>query len=638
MKKVVVLLVILAVLAMAAVLLLPRYLNPERYRPQIEAALERATGWEVTLGEIKVRVFGGTSIRIKPVELSDPASGFRTEVGSLRIRAELKPLLQGRLVVRKVEVVEPAITLLWTADGLQLPSTPKKTAKSPGHPPTSAEPEGSTPRVTVSKIVVRDGSLKLLHQVPGAPSVWTLSRVNGTILPGRGKLSLSGRAGQGGASLTMSHEGPATVAVENLGVADVPPWLVQDLVQPGGVLSGTLKIGRSGKITGKLAARRLAFLDGSQPLKKVDLELSISPSSDRWTLNGLRLEAAGATLRGSGTLAPRLELRLELEPSPVEAALAVARSLHPVPIVVKGPGQAQGTARIRRNGKGAITASAKGMLSAALLRLTDGLPPIRQAGATFHYGEDGTLTISPAGGVFAGGRLKAKLHLAPLTPPGALSLHANLQGANLRQLLLDLGIPHARRFSGSLVAKAGLTTDLSTGVPGPAGLEGKIVATVNDLEVPGWDLVATITDQLGRGGSWKDMLNALNAPKKKRSKGKASFDLARVKLVMDGLPWKLSSLELRSPELEATGSGTFDPVQGSVRVRLDVHLNEALSKKLLDKASFLSSLRDSSGRLVIPTTVRGPVTDPSISVDLESVLGGGKGYGGLLDSLLGGKH
>ncbi len=635
MRKAIPILVILVVLIVVAALLLPRYLNPERYRPQIEKALREATGWRVSLGDIKLQLFGGAAIQVKPVELSDPATGFRTEVAFLRVRAELKPLLKGNLVIRKIDVVKPAITLLWNQEGLQLPSRPRRTG---GEAETPSQGRGGGPDITVSRVEIRGGSLEILHQVPDAPSVWTLDQVNGVILPAKGKLTLSGRAGQGGISLSVSRDGTTTVAMEGLGVEDLPPWLVQDLVQPGGVLSGTLDLAGGGReITGKLVARRLAFLDGQERLKKVDVGLSMARKRHGWDLRAFRMKAAGATLVASGSLAPKLDLALKLEPSPVEGALAVARSMHPIPIKVKGPGQVEATARLRRNPRGGVTAAASGSISAAVLRLMDGLPPIRQARAKFQYSDDGRLKISSVRGVLAGGALRGKVGLSPLSPPGALSLKASLEGADLQRLLMAFAVPRAREITGSATADATLRTDLSSGIPGPAGLRGKITTTVTDLRIPGWDLVSTVTAQLGKGGSWKDMLHALGSSKEKHAKsGKASFQRAHMKVVMDGLPWKVSALELDSPELEARGSGTFDPVRGTVRIQLKVRLNEALSRKLVENASFLSSLRDSSGRLVIPTTVRGPVTGPSISIDLESTVLGGKGYGGLLDSLLGG--
>jgi len=638
MRKVIPVLVIVLAMVIAAAILLPRYLNPERYRPQIEEALQKATGWSVSLGSIKLRVFGGTVLRVEPVELSDPPTGFRTDVESLRVRVELKRLFQGTLAVRKIEVVKPAITLVWNQGGLQLPSRP---ATSPSGAGATSKGGGGGPDITVSRIAIRGGSLKILHQVPGEPSVWTLSRVNGLVLPAKGKLSLSGRAGQGGISVTMLRDGQATIAVENLGVEDVPSWLVQDLVQPGGVLSGTLDLADRGKkISGKLTARRLAFLDGQERLKKVDADLSVIQRGQEWRLQSLRMKAAGAKLSASGSLAPKLSLKLRLAPSPVESALTLARAMHPIPLRVKGPGQVEAKAQVRRSSQGAVTATASGKISAAKLRLMDGLPPIRKATAKFRYMEDGRLKITSARGSLAQGSLDGKVALAPLSPPGALSVTAKLGGADLQELLLAFAIPRAREITGSATADVTLRTDLSSGIPGPASLRGKVGATVTDLGIPGWDIVSTVTTQLGRGGSWKDMLRALSSSKeekkKKPSARKVSFQRAHVTIVMDGLPWKVPALELFSPELAARGSGTFDPVRGSVSVRLDCRLDKTLSKKLVEKASFLSSLQGADGRLVIPTTVRGPITDPAISVDLESTLSGGTGYEGLLKSLLGG--
>ncbi len=636
MKKAIAILAIVVALIVAAAIVLPRYLNPERYRPQIEAALHRATGWKVSLGEIKLQLFGGTTIRVRPVELSDPATGFRTEVTTLRIRVELKPLLKGTLAIRKIDLIKPAITLLWTEDGLQLPSLPPKT----GGGGTAGAGGREGPGVTIGRVEIRNGSLTIKHQLPKSSSIWALTQVSGSILPAGRRLKLSGRVGEGGLSVTSALGCPTTIAFEGLRPEDLPPWLVQDLLRPGSLLSGTLDLAPGvPRIEGRVLAKHLALLDGQAPLKKAELRFSIARKSRGWELRSFRMKVSGATLEASGSLSPKLDLLLELPPASVEAALAVARALHPIPVEFKKPGQVRATARIRRSSQGALTATASGTISAAVLRLMDGLPPIRQARVRFRYEEDGRLKITSLRGVLAGGRLQAKAGLAPLSPPGVLSLKANLRGTDLRRLLMSFAVPHAREIAGSAAAEATLRTDLSSGIPGPAGLRGRFTATVTDLRIPGWDLVATVTAQLGRGGSWKDMLRALSSSgttRKGARPTRASFDRAQLKVVMDGLPWKVAHLELDSPELQGRGSGTFDPVRGTVRLQLKVRLDAALSSKLVEKASFLSSLRDGSGRLVIPTIVRGAVTNPSISVDLESALPGGKGLGGLLESLLDG--
>lgn len=637
MKKAIAILAIVVALIVAAAVLLPRYLNPERYRPQIEAALHEATGWKVSLGEIKLQLFGGATIRIRPAELSDPATGFRTEVKTLRIRVELKPLLKGTLAIRKIDLIKPAITLLWTEEGLQLPSLPRKTGGSAG---TAGEEDRRGPQVTIARVEIRNGSLTVRHQLPKASSIWALTQVSGSILPGARRLKLSGRVGEGGLSVTSALGGPTTIAFEGLRPGDLPPWLVQDLLRPGSFLSGTLDLAPGVlRIEGRVLAKHLALLDGQAPLKKAELRLSIARKPHGWELRSFRMKALGGTLEASGSLAPKLDLGIEFPLSPVEAAMAIARALYPVPAELKGPGQVRGIARIRRSSQGTLTATASGTISAAVLRSMTGLPPIRQVRVKFRYEEDGRLKITSLRGVLAGGGLQAKAGLAPLSPPGTLSIKAKLQGSDLRRLLLSFGVPHAREIAGSAAAEATLRTDLSSGVPGPAGLRGKVTATVTDLRIPGWDLVATVTAQLGKGGSWKDMLHVLGSSGATRKGGRghrASFDKAQLQLVMNGLPWRVSGLELDSPELEARGSGTFDPVRGTVRLQLKLRLDAALSAKLVGKASFLSSLRDGSGRLVIPTIVRGPVTSPSISVDLESALSGDRGLGGLLKSFLGG--
>ena len=52
-----VLLVVLVILGIVAALLLPRFLDPERYRPRIQQMLAEATGREVVIGPMKLHVF-----------------------------------------------------------------------------------------------------------------------------------------------------------------------------------------------------------------------------------------------------------------------------------------------------------------------------------------------------------------------------------------------------------------------------------------------------------------------------------------------------------------------------------------------------------------------------------------------------
>lgn len=137
MKKVLIsAVVLLVVLGIAAVLIVPRLARVERYRGRIETAIHDKTGFEASLGEMRLKLLPRLALRISPVTLSDPSTGTRLENADLAIRAELGPLFHGKLVVRRIGILHPALTLARAQDGLALPALPLA-ASSPAAPWTA---------------------------------------------------------------------------------------------------------------------------------------------------------------------------------------------------------------------------------------------------------------------------------------------------------------------------------------------------------------------------------------------------------------------------------------------------------------------------------------------------------------------
>ncbi len=111
----------LVVLLFVAVLVLVRVIDPNGFKPQIEAAVEDATGREFSLvGDIELGVFPWASLRTGEGQFGN-APGFGAEPmarwKSAEVGAKLIPLLRGELVARRVRLDGADVRLVRRADG-----------------------------------------------------------------------------------------------------------------------------------------------------------------------------------------------------------------------------------------------------------------------------------------------------------------------------------------------------------------------------------------------------------------------------------------------------------------------------------------------------------------------------------------
>src|ERR1700692_3844195 len=108
--------VVLLLLALAV----PYFLNVDRYRDTIAAAIAKQTGRKVALGPIHARLFPGAGVTVSELHIRHP-SGFPTGdlVGAdeIRVNVALAPLLHGIIHVNSVDLVRPKLTLLTDNSG-----------------------------------------------------------------------------------------------------------------------------------------------------------------------------------------------------------------------------------------------------------------------------------------------------------------------------------------------------------------------------------------------------------------------------------------------------------------------------------------------------------------------------------------
>jgi AsmA protein len=125
MKKIIIWLLALAggivALLIAAVIVLPRFIDVESYLPEIEKKISEATGRPATLGrDFDVSVFPWAGVSFNDLQLGNPegfGGGNFITVDSFEARVKLWPLLSKKIEINKFVLDGPQIQLVKATDG-----------------------------------------------------------------------------------------------------------------------------------------------------------------------------------------------------------------------------------------------------------------------------------------------------------------------------------------------------------------------------------------------------------------------------------------------------------------------------------------------------------------------------------------
>lgn len=171
-----------------AALVLPAVIDVDAYRPEIEEALESATGREVTLGELGFRLLPRPMLAASGLSIGeDPrfGAGPFLDAEELEVSVALLPLLGGRVAVGSLKILSPDLRLLRDADRgwnlASLMSGPPGAGPADRQAPTSgagrdlsvASAEGGgaerteTPTavsLSVDRLVLTDGTITLVDR------------------------------------------------------------------------------------------------------------------------------------------------------------------------------------------------------------------------------------------------------------------------------------------------------------------------------------------------------------------------------------------------------------------------------------------------------------------------------------------
>src|SRR5512143_196521 len=161
----------LLLLGVLAVVLLPPLVNLERYRTLLAQRVGRSLGREVTLGALRVSLWGGVGAEATSIHVGQ-ASGFGAEpflsAEALRVHVQLLPLLRGQVKVTSAVLERPRVRLVHGSDGRWNVEDlfRGRTSQNSTRPQAETTRPGKAPlfgALLLSEVAVRHGEISLVE-------------------------------------------------------------------------------------------------------------------------------------------------------------------------------------------------------------------------------------------------------------------------------------------------------------------------------------------------------------------------------------------------------------------------------------------------------------------------------------------
>lgn len=157
MKKIVVALVVLVVLLVGAVLIGPNFIDWNDYKGQIVAAIEDNSGRAAAIdGDIDFSILPAPALRVAGLRIANFEGAQAADMArlkELRVQVSVGALLERRIVVERLELIEPTIALEIAEDGRA--SWDIEIAASGGGEAAAAEPASADTPFDISLADVR---------------------------------------------------------------------------------------------------------------------------------------------------------------------------------------------------------------------------------------------------------------------------------------------------------------------------------------------------------------------------------------------------------------------------------------------------------------------------------------------------
>jgi len=619
----------LLLLIVGAVLALPLLLDVNQYRGLIQAEAEKAIGRKVTLGEMSLSLlpFG---ISVSPIDVQDLVSAESVTVG-----ARLMPLVFGGTIeVSKVVIESPEVTLARRADG-----TWSVSDLGGAQPAATDEADEEAPArtITLSKLKVTDGTVRLRDETRGTASIDVGLDLEASLsMTGdNAQAAASGRLTKGGSSLDVEgsiDKRGETIVVDvrvpssEIHAADLNALLAagatplpfrfstEDPVRLDAHVKGEIPEDMSTdalQIAVNVEVSRGTFEHPSldQPIREIRGKLAYDGT--RLALSGFHGVIGGSDVSGSLSIesfeTPKAMFDLASKKADFMELMSFVRS--------ETPAAAQAPA------KGGAAAGTGDLLAAATARGTlsigegsFGALDFRDLESTLTL-EKKVIRLDPVSMTLYDGRMTGTATMSMAASPPAVSVTAKADAIAVDPLLSDV-LGMKGMLSGALtgdlaIAAAGDALDpilTSASGGGDIRIENGRVGALNVLGV-----LSKASGLLGEQ-SLKHLSNKL------ATEGTDFTSIAAGLKVAGG---KISTRNLRlvSPDIDLTDDGTLDMLKGTLAIEGRIIFSDAISKAMVDeKSRAVDAFWDSSvARVSLPLKLEGPIDAPMPIIDWKTV-------------------
>ncbi|HUL31082.1 MAG TPA: AsmA family protein [Thermodesulfobacteriota bacterium] len=165
---------ILVLLVIGLSIAVKSYLSSDRLKPIILPRAEAMTGRKVQLDEINVSLFSGITASGLTVKEKDGQADF-LKIGKFVLSYELLPLLKRQLVISKIEIVSPSISVKKERGGRynfsDMMGKPSQETQKPSGPEHPSQHKSLPISVVADRLLIRDARLTFVDETKGLPDI-----------------------------------------------------------------------------------------------------------------------------------------------------------------------------------------------------------------------------------------------------------------------------------------------------------------------------------------------------------------------------------------------------------------------------------------------------------------------------------
>lgn len=326
MRKILIGFAVTLTLILLAALIVPSFIDWNRFKAEIESQARLATGRELTIGgDISFSVLPAPTLAVAEVALANIPGASETPLLRLKrldAQISLLPLLTGKIKIARFDLQQPEIFLEITPEGQNnwtFAATPQaEEAPGPATVPETGEANGAAPDIRLDELNIRDGAVTYTNRQTD-----TQLQITGI------KATLSANSLQGpftiDASVTLNGTALALESsVGNLaGTRATPVTATLDIdsgkgridfrgsvADPGPALRVSGAVGASGKNLSALLATLSQLPGSSAPpatlppflAQPYHLAFDMTATSDLVRIRDLAARLGDATINGSGAV------------------------------------------------------------------------------------------------------------------------------------------------------------------------------------------------------------------------------------------------------------------------------------------------------------------------------------------------